>query len=286
MGITIYSQTGCIRCKVVKDFMNNNGIAYDEHNLKAGGKKAFQKFYRENRPDIFRGPHGIVFPMLTDGETIYQGIGACIGFLQAGKKLKGFLTAGVLHQHRVDGIHISEGDPKYGDNLLGVLRYIKHELHMKTFMDTDGRNSTILEKILREKLGDNVVMKVLGSKKTYEQILGPDIDMNDVKKTINLVSEFPENCFKTIVIPITDGDKNVRYLDVNEVAGAAHLLEEVTNSKTVPYHIEAFDLEDPANRRFNSLQHMDFMSLLPYRNVARRYQFLTTIKAGATIKAG
>jgi len=104
--------------------------------------------------------------------------------------------------------------------------------------------------------------------------------MNDVKKTINLVSEFSENCFKTIVIPITDGDKNVRYLDVNEVAGAAHLLEEVTNSKTVPYHIEAFDLEDPANRRFNSLQHMDFMSLLPYRNVARRYQFLTTIKAG------
>ena len=110
MSITIYTATGCARCKIVKDFMQERGITYVEKDMKAEGKEDFQAFYKANRSAVFRGPDGIEFPIIYDGESIRQSIGAALAFYMPGK-IRWLFTVGTLHKEWVDGIHVSGGEP-------------------------------------------------------------------------------------------------------------------------------------------------------------------------------
>ena len=65
MSFTIFSATGCTRCKIVKSYMDDHTIVYEDHDIKAKGKDAFNTFYRENRNAIFRGEEGIEFPFFS-----------------------------------------------------------------------------------------------------------------------------------------------------------------------------------------------------------------------------
>ena len=70
MGYTIYSVTGCVRCKIVKGFMEERSFDFVERDMKADGEEDFRKFYAANRRSIYRGTDGIEFPILTDGREI------------------------------------------------------------------------------------------------------------------------------------------------------------------------------------------------------------------------
>ena len=83
----IYSATGCARCNITKRFMKENGINYEEYDIKADGKHAFAKFYRAHRAEIYRDKDGVEFPVYTDGSVIRQGLSLVIGHLVAGNGL-------------------------------------------------------------------------------------------------------------------------------------------------------------------------------------------------------
>jgi glutaredoxin len=93
----IYTATGCVRCKITKRFMKDNGISYEEYDFKAEGKEAFSQFYRDNRKDIFRDKDGVEFPVFTDGRVIRQGLSVVVGYLIAGEALSGFIGRNRLH---------------------------------------------------------------------------------------------------------------------------------------------------------------------------------------------
>ncbi|MGI6227750.1 MAG: hypothetical protein ACOYJ1_16035, partial [Peptococcales bacterium] len=205
MEITIYTATGCARCKIVKAVMEERGISYIEKDMKAEGKEEFQAFYKANRSAIFRGPDGIEFPIIYDGENIRQSIGASIAFLYSGKKLDGFFTPGILHKEWVDGIHVSGGNPEYAEEFLTVLRYLKDH-NMKLQMDTNGKNSAILQKILDENLADVMIMNVLGPQELYSQIAGEEIDIDDVKASLAIIANFPKFKVETVVTPVVRQD--------------------------------------------------------------------------------
>ena len=84
MSNAIYTATGCARCKITKQFMQENGIDYEEYDFKGEGKEAFSRFYRANRSDIYRDKDGVEFPVFTDGKAIRQGVSVVIGYLLAG----------------------------------------------------------------------------------------------------------------------------------------------------------------------------------------------------------
>ncbi|MEW6622149.1 MAG: hypothetical protein AB1420_03295 [Bacillota bacterium] len=161
MSITIFTATGCTRCKIVKSFMDDRKIDYVEKDMKAEGKDEFQSFYKANRNSIHRGPDGVEFPIITDGVEIRQSIRPSIAFLHAGKKLDGFFRVGTLHREWVDGINISGGNPEDADSFIQVLKYLKGN-NMKLQIDTNGKNSEILQRVLDEGLVDVAIMNVLG----------------------------------------------------------------------------------------------------------------------------
>jgi len=44
MTITLYSATGCIRCRIVRQFLKDRGLTYLDHDALGEGKEAFGHF--------------------------------------------------------------------------------------------------------------------------------------------------------------------------------------------------------------------------------------------------
>ncbi|RYD05820.1 hypothetical protein N752_07970 [Desulforamulus aquiferis] len=278
MGFTIYTATGCTRCKIVKELMRERGIDFIEQDMKAEGKDAFQKFYSTNRKAIFRGPDGVEFPLLTDGRVIRQGIGASVAYLYSGSKLDGFFSVGVLHKEWVDGIHVSGGNPQYANEFLEVLRYIKKGNNMKLQMDTNGQNAAILEQIQAEGLADVVIMNVLGPREMYSQILEQEVDLAEIERSISLVTSFPEYKFQTTIIPVFRREGEVSYLSTKEVADTAKFIAEAAGSMKMPYLVKVFRPKECKDERFKGIEAMAADALLPYRTAARRHQVFVEIE--------
>lgn len=255
--------------------MEERGIPYVEKDMKAEGKEDFQAFYKANRSEVFRGPDGIEFPILYDGENIRQSIGAAIAFLHAGKKLDGFFTVGTLHKEWVNGIHISSGDPQYAQEFISVLKFLKGK-HMKLQIETNGKNSGILRQVLDEKLADVMIMNVLGPEQLYSQLAGEDVDIEDIKASLALIQNFPEFKIQTVIAPVIREDGTVSYLTPEEIAQTAKLVEEGTGSKKTPYILKAFNPKETQNAAFKKIEPIS--NLLPYRSKARTYQVFADIE--------
>ncbi|TGE39918.1 hypothetical protein E4K67_02755 [Desulfosporosinus fructosivorans] len=278
MSCVLFTATGCTRCKIVKSFMVNKGIPFEEKDMKTDGKEDFKKFYSANRGLITRGKDGVEFPILTDGEVIRQGIGASIAYLSAGKRLDGFFCVGTLHKEWVDGIHPCSGNPENAAELLEVLRFLKKNA-MKLQVETTGINSDILKHILEEGLADKVVMNVVGPTVLYSKILRKPLVESDILKSIPLVAQFPCYQFQTTIAPIIrqEGDvSEISYLTPAEIGETAKLIEEGTGSKNNPYLIRMFRPAEAKDERLKSIEPL--VSLFPYRTAARAYQVLTEIE--------
>ena len=279
MSNTIYTATGCSRCKIAKKFMDEHAIPFKELDIKAEGKDPFGQFYRNNRSSVYRGKEGIEFPVFTDGTVIRQGVGVVIAFLHAGTKLDGFIGRSELSHGWIDGIHVSEGDPALTDDLVRVLGYIRKN-GISLQLDTDGRNAHVLDRLLAEKLGDRVVMEVKGPLSLYGRMLGREIDAEEVKKSIALVTRFPEYQFRTTVRPVArkEGDPETGYLTPDEVAETAKLIQETTGSYKHPYVLRVFDPESFSDERLKSIGKLTSNDLLRHRSAARKFQVQTEIE--------
>lgn len=280
MGNTLYTATGCSRCKIAKNFMNEHKIPFQEVDIKFEGKDAFGQFYRNNRTAIFRGKEGIEFPIFTDEITIRQGVGVVLSYLHAGTKLDGFIGRGELSLGWLDGIHVSEGDFLLVDDLITVLSYIRKG-GLKLQLNTDGRNASVLEKLLKHKLGDRVVMEVKAPLNLYAAALNKEIDPQEIKRTIRLVAKFPEYRFQTTVAPVVlqeEGMKTIRYLMPEEIEKTARLIQEETGSNKQPYLLRLFDPEQCLDDRLRLVEKMPSNALFAYRSAARRHQVSTDIE--------
>jgi len=259
--------------------MDEHAIPFQELDIKAEGKDPFGQFYRNNRSSVYRGKEGIEFPVFTDGTAIRQGVGVILAFLHAGTKLDGFIGRSELSHGWIDGIHVSEGDPALTDDLVRVLGYIrKNGINLQ--LDTDGRNAHVLDRLLAEKLGDRVVMEVKGPLSLYGRMLGREIDAEEVKKSIGLVTRFPEYQFRTTVRPVArkEGDPETGYLTPDEVAETAKLIQETTGSYKHPYVLRVFDAESFSDERLKSIGKLTSNDLLRHRSAARKFQVQTEIE--------
>ncbi|MFZ7101658.1 MAG: glutaredoxin family protein [Peptococcaceae bacterium] len=277
MDVTIYTATGCARCKIVKSFMNEQNITFLEKDMKAEGKEDFQAFYKANRHGIFRGPDGIEFPIITDGKEIRQGIGAAIAYLHSGRKLEGFFSVGTLHKEWVDGIHISGGRLEHADRFIEVLSYLKGN-NLKLQIDTTGQHSEILQKVFAKGLADVVIVNLPGSPKLYSQILGTDVEREDIKKTIATAIQFPEYKIQTTVVPVKGDNGEYRYLTPDEIGETAKLISEATGSNKIPYLIKRFNPPGNKAEEAGLPASLTATQLLSYRARARAFQVFTEIE--------
>jgi len=279
MSITIFSATGCVRCKVTRQFLKERGLAFRDHDALGEGREVFKAFYQKNRLNIYRGPDGIEFPVYSDGEVIRQGLPAVLGHLVPGPVLNGFFKPGVLGGQWVDGIHISGGDPAGSKKFLEVLHYLKKQ-GFKLQIETNGLNANLLQKVLDRKLADRIIMEVKGPLDLYPVILQQPVDPGEIEKSMALVATCDEYSFVTTIAPVvreTGDPGRIGYITPEEVAAAALLIKTATGDNRQPYRLCPFDPKPADNQRLKTIEALAPNALFSYRTQARRHQVKTEI---------
>ena len=277
MENTIYSATGCVRCKITKDYLKENNITFEEFDFKAEGKAAFAKFYRSNRSQIFRDKDGVEFPVFTDGKNIRQGASVIIGYLTAGNDLSGYISRSLLHGEWIDGFDISKGDPDQLNNLAAVLKHLKKN-GLKIQAICHGPNADVLEKILDPGLVDRLIMEVKGPPELYGQLTGRELDADELSKSIELAAKFPEFQFFTTIAPLKRVDGTIDFLTPKEIGSTARIIETASGSKKNLYTLKPFDPSSVEDEQLKNLEPLPASIMFRYRTQARRYQVMAEIE--------
>lgn len=279
MPITIFSATGCVRCRVVKQLLNEHGLTYQDHDALVDGKAAFRSFYQNNRQKIYRGPEGVEFPIYCDDEVIRQGLPAVAAYLIGGPALNGFIGPGTLHGQWLDGIYISGGSLDRGEDLLKVLAYLKKQ-NFKIRIDTNGMNADLLAAVLDCGLADRVIMEVKGPLHLYDLLLQQPVDPAEIERSIALVSKCSDYRFITTIAPVArqkEDAAQISYITPAEVAATAELIKRAAGDSRQPYGLRFIEPKAAGDERLLILEALPQNAHFKYRSEARKYQFKTEI---------
>jgi len=279
MSITIYSATGCVRCRIVRQLLNERGRTFQDHDALAEGKQAFRSFYQNNRQKIYRGPEGVEFPIYYDGEVVRQGLPAVAAHLIGGPALNGFFKPGTLHGQWLDGIHISDGDPAWAEDFLEVLAYLKKQ-NFKIQIDTNGVNADLLASVIERGLADRVIMEVKGPVELFDSLFEHPVDPAEIEKSIALVAKCSDYGYVTTIAPVTRQTEDagqISYLTPAEVAAAAQLIKKAAGDNRQPYGLRFIDPKAADDKKLPTLEALPQNAQFKYRSEARKYQFKTEI---------
>lgn len=100
----------------------------------------------------------------------------------------------------VDGIVITGGEPTIYSDLPDLCQEIKN-LGFKVKLDTNGSNPEMLQDLLDKKLVDSAAMDIKTSFGKYRKVAGCEVDLEKIKKSIEIISKFPEYEFRSTVFP-------------------------------------------------------------------------------------
>jgi pyruvate formate lyase activating enzyme len=110
----------------------------------------------------------------------------------------------------LDGVVICGGEPTINKDLFGFIKQIK-KLGYLVKLDTNGSNPEILKKLIKQKLIDYVAMDVkavLG--KEYKRATGGRANLNNIKKSINLIKNSGIDYeFRTTIVPGIHSKENI-----------------------------------------------------------------------------
>lgn len=275
--VQLFTSTGCMRCKTVKTYMAEHGIAFEELDINTNGKEAFKEFYRKNRPHIFRGLDGIEFPILFTDSQIYQGVGIALSHLMAGNTLDGFVFRSDLSHGWISGLNISAKPLADGKDFLCLLEFLNHN-GLMIQLETDGRNSHVLETVLTEKWIHRLIFNLPGPADLYESITGFALPGDELARSLSLLNPSIEY---RIILPISfipGKDGEGRYLTPEEAARAAECVEKATGNKKHPFFIR-----EPVGGNDINITPLQPADLFKYRTLCRRHMVLCDILKGAQL---
>lgn len=265
MAYTLYTAPDCLRCKIVKAFMADHGISYVQYDFKAD-KDIFNRFYRAQRPSIYRNPEGVEFPMLHDetNNVTKQGSGEIIAYLLSGQTLESCVSRSELLHGWISGLHVSRCPSGQTENFLTLVRALaKGEL--KVSLETDGRRPELLAAILRENLAARVLLTIPGPADVYPYASGGILEAEDLAKTIALVRAHKEQQVRLLLMPLTPPDALPLYITPTQAGEAAKMVFDACGDMQMPFTVQL------SSKTAEGLAPLNESELLPYRSQVRNH---------------
>jgi hypothetical protein len=276
MRVTLFTAAGCVRCGIAASFMDERGMAYDKPDALGQGKDAFIQFYREHRSAVTRGPDGIAFPILFTGDTVVQGLGPVLAFLQAGAALGCFVTLDHSPHGWISGLDLSARPMPDGTDFLAIARFLKQKC-LNIQVDTCGRNPHILTSVITEGLCDKGVFTLHGPASRYEDLTGWPLDEPDLSESLSLMASLKDYTILLPVQPVATPQGPGMSITPEEAARAAALVEAATGSKKHPFFIQPVaPREEDAG-----LAPLTPPQLFKYRTLCRRFMVMADIRKPA-----
>jgi pyruvate formate lyase activating enzyme len=131
---------------------------------------------------------------------------------------------------KLEGVCFTGGEPLM---TLGVdfLKKIK-SLGYKIKIDTNGGFPEKLKKIIDKEIVDYIAMDIKGQKEDYNKITGINVNLNDIEKSIKIISQLPAYEFRTTILK--------RYHDKENIEKMFEWLDSLINKKIKNFSFQAF----------------------------------------------
>lgn len=269
MSITLYTAPNCLRCKIVKDFLGAHGQEFTAYDFKEE-KEKFDAFFRANRASIYRNPEGLEFPILDDGTVIKQGSGEIIAYLLSNRALEACVKRSDLLHGWISGLNLSACPPDEDTHFLELLQTLSKG-GLQVFLETDGRRSDLLEKVLTAGSIERLALNILGPAHLYPELAGGTISIDDLKKSIAMTRTHKDHVIRLYIVAFTGKDGKAARIDPAQAAEAAKMVFEACGERQLPFWIEA---APPAK----GMEKLEDQRLLPYRSKVRSILVKTEIR--------
>lgn len=272
MSITLYTAPDCIRCKIVKAFLAERGIAYDTVDFKADAQE-FNTFYRTNRKAIYRNPEGVEFPLFSDGEVIKQGSGEIIAYLLSGHILEACVTRSDMLHGKIAGLYPSQCPDGQEENFLTLVNRLSAG-GLQVWLQTDGRKPALLEQLLQVK-DTHVICNVIGDAEATAKVFGGAPTVEELAKTIALVKGTADGLVRFLAMPLPRQEGVWSWPERADAAAAAKMVAEAAGQPTLPYAITPVTPDMVWDMR--GLDPLPEQNLLVYRSASRQHLFKADI---------
>ncbi|MBP3731469.1 MAG: hypothetical protein J6I40_08385 [Mailhella sp.] len=244
--ITVFSSTGCIRCKIVKSYLKDHDFPFTEHDVKTEeGKNAFREFYRTHRSSVRRDEQGIFFPVVEDGDAIVQDAGPSLGWFIGGAELSQIFLPNNLG-HGWTGVNVIPYRTETEIHFVEICRLMKKGgLNIEAV--TEGANPKLLDVLLEQKLIDRLTFKVIPGFENENFLQS----ITEVAKrlpglNVNIIADIADFCDASGVMP-----------QAPLVGKIAECVRSASTDGNIPFAICCSLSEAP--------------NLFPYRTAARRW---------------
>jgi len=134
-----------------------------------------------------------------------------------------------------NGICISGGEPTLQNDLPEFAIKLKN-LGLSVKVDTNGSNPKMLENLLG--IVDYVAMDIKGTREKYSEIVGVDVNVADIEKSMYTVTKFPSYEFRTTITPLIE--TTPRWFGKNEVENMAKWIVDITGKSNSNYYLQKF----------------------------------------------
>lgn len=270
MPIILYKAPHCLRCDIVRQFLEDRGLACETFQLDTD-KDAVNAFYRTHRARLYRNAEGAEFPMFhdTDHDEIRQGTGQVLAWLLAGKNLDRAVTRSDLLHGWISGLHVSRVPEGEEDHFLELIRLLARG-GLSVCLQSDGRRADLLERILKENLVSRMVVSVPGPAARYPDIAGgPAPSPEELAGTIALARGCADHLLRLRLEPYRDARGEFRWLSPAEAGEAAKMVAEAVGEMTMPFAIQIRPLAD--GELPEGTEPLTEDQLLPYRSKVRAH---------------
>jgi len=170
-----------------------------------------------------------------------------------------FLTK---RKNKLDAVCVTGGEPLMSLEL-DFLRKIK-ALGYKIKMDTNGSFPDRLKEIIDEGLVDYVAMDIKGARKDYSKITGVEVSLENIEKSIKLVSSLPNYEFRTTVV--------YKFHDAFKMRSLGRWLNKVCGKKPKRYFLQGFKVkEDLIDKELLNEKNVSEKSLKELRDCVKEY---------------
>ncbi|MCX6742317.1 MAG: anaerobic ribonucleoside-triphosphate reductase activating protein [Candidatus Pacearchaeota archaeon] len=106
----------------------------------------------------------------------------------------------------IDGVVFSGGEPTLSPDLPEFIKKV-YDLGLKIKIDTNGTNPEMLQELLSRNMLDCVSMDFKASFENYENIVRAKVDLDKIKKSIDIIKKVPHYEFRITLAPgITKDD--------------------------------------------------------------------------------
>ena len=162
----------------------------------------------------------------------------------------------------IDAVVIGGGEPTLYKDLLDFCKKIK-ELGFLIKIDTNGSNPELIQKIIKNNLVNYIAMDIKSAlnQEDYEKATNTKININNIKKSIEIIKKLDNYEFRTTCVP--------EIITKNKLISIGKYLKSIKANKT--FYLQQFQPQKTLNKEYEKIKPYSEQQLKDFQKAIEPY---------------